>query len=71
MRENGGDQDLVQRLAADDRLPLTEDDLTAALADRAAFIGAAGSQVDTVLARIADIVAQHPDAAAYTPGDIL
>lgn len=71
MRENGGEQDLVQRLAADDRLPMSEQDLADALADRHAFIGAAESQVDRVLARVDDVVKAHPDAAAYAPGEIL
>ncbi|AMA01029.1 adenylosuccinate lyase [Corynebacterium glutamicum] len=71
MRENGGDQDLIQRLAADDRLPMTEADLEAALADRHAFIGAAESQVSRVLDRIQVLVDAHPGAADYRPGEIL
>ncbi|BAU96943.1 adenylosuccinate lyase [Corynebacterium suranareeae] len=71
MRENGGDQDLIQRLAADERLPMTEADLEAALADRHAFIGAAESQVSRVLDRIQALVDAHPGAADYRPGEIL
>ncbi|MGP5929700.1 adenylosuccinate lyase [Corynebacterium glyciniphilum] len=71
MRENGADQDLVQRLAADERLPLDEDALSTALADRHAFIGAAEDQVDRVLARINALVSAHPEAASYRPDDIL
>ncbi len=71
MRENGGGQDLVERLAADERLPLDEDALNAALADRHAFIGAAEDQVDRVLARVDEVVGRHPEAASYTPGEIL
>lgn len=71
MRENGGDQDLVQRLAGDDRFPLDEPQLEEALADRHAFIGAAESQVSRVLARIEEVKDRHPEAAAYTPGEIL
>lgn len=71
MRENGGDQDLIQRLAADDRLPMSEADLEAALADRHAFIGAAESQVSRVLDRIQALVDAHPGAADYRPGEIL
>ncbi|OKX89042.1 adenylosuccinate lyase [Corynebacterium glutamicum] len=71
MRENGGDQDLIQRLAADERLPMTEADLDAALADRHAFIGAAESQVSRVLDRIQALVDAHPGAADYRPGEIL
>ncbi|EEW16649.1 adenylosuccinate lyase [Corynebacterium jeikeium ATCC 43734] len=71
MRENGGDQDLVQRLAGDDRFPLDESQLEEALADRHAFIGAAESQVSRVLARIEEVKNRHPEAATYTPGEIL
>ena len=71
MRENGGGQDLVERLAADERLPLDEDALNSALADRHAFIGAAEDQVDRVLARVSEVVGRHPEAASYTPGEIL
>ncbi|WPF65788.1 MULTISPECIES: adenylosuccinate lyase [unclassified Corynebacterium] len=71
MRENGAEQDLVERLASDDRLPLSAADLEAALADRHAFIGAAESQVSRVLARVEDLVARHPEAARYTAGEIL
>ena len=70
MRENGGDQDLIQRLAADERLPMSEADLEAALADRHAFIGAAESQVSRVLDRIQQLVDAHPGAADYRPGEI-
>ena len=71
MRENGGEQDLVERLAADERLPMNAEDLEAALADKHAFIGAAESQVNQVLTRINNLVIEHPKAAAYTPGEIL
>ncbi|AKE40781.1 adenylosuccinate lyase [Corynebacterium kutscheri] len=71
MRENGGEQDLIQRLAADERLPMTLAELEAALADHHAFIGAAESQVSRVLARVNDVINNHPEAANYSPGEIL
>ncbi|QRP61722.1 adenylosuccinate lyase [Corynebacterium minutissimum] len=71
MRENGGEQDLVERLAADERLPLDAAALADALSDKHAFIGAAESQVAQVLGRIKALTDQHPHAASYTPGDIL
>ena len=71
MRENGGNQDLIQRLAADDRLPMDEAELERVLEDKHAFIGAAESQVSQVLHRIKALVGEHPKAAAYTPGEIL
>lgn len=71
MRENGGEQDLIDRLAADERLPMTREQLDEALADRHAFIGAAESQVARVVDRVNDLVRRYPAAAQYTPGDIL
>lgn len=71
MRENGAEQNLVERLAADDRLPLDKAALEEALADRHAFIGAAGDQVDRVLARISELADARPEAAAYTGQEIL
>ena len=71
MRERGAEQNLVERLATDERLPLDQTQLEEALSDRHVFIGAAESQVDRVLARVQQLVDAHPQAAAYTPGDIL
>jgi adenylosuccinate lyase len=71
MRENGGEQDLIDRLAADNRLPLTKQQLDDALADRHAFIGAAESQTHRVIDRVRALVAQYPQAADYVPGEIL
>lgn len=71
MRENGGEQDLIDRLAADDRLPLTKQQLDDALADRHAFIGAAESQTHRVIDRVRALVAQYSQAADYVPGEIL
>lgn len=71
MRENGGEQDLIDRLAADDRLPLTKQQLDDALADRHAFIGAAESQTHRVIDQVRALVAQYPQAADYVPGEIL
>lgn len=71
MREQGAENDLIARLAADDRLPLSQADLEAALADKHAFVGAAGSQVNRVVMQINDVVTAHPDAANYNPGEIL
>ena len=61
----------MERLAGDDRLPLDQEQLQAALKDRHAFIGAAESQVDNVLERIQTWANKYPEAAGYTPGEIL
>jgi adenylosuccinate lyase len=71
MREQGVEPNLLDRLAADPRLPLDRNAIDAALADRTAFVGAAGDQVDAVIAEVDALVARYPDAAKYTPGAIL
>lgn len=70
MREQGADNDLLDRLAADDRLPLDRADLDAALVDRSAFTGAAGAQIAAVVAQVDALVARYPVAAVYTPSPI-
>ncbi len=72
MRETGrSDNDLLDRLAADDRLGVTKADLEAALADPLDLAGTAGQQIATLVAEIEKIAAGHPDAAAYRPGLVL
>ena len=71
MRERGTEPDLLDRLAADPRLPLDRVALEAALADKQSFTGAAGPQVDAVVAAVGELVSAYPQAAAYTPGAIL
>ena len=63
--------DLLDRLAADPRLGLSRDELAVAVASPLRFTGAAADQVDTVVARVAQVVDKRPHAAAYRPGAIL
>ncbi len=71
MREEGREPDLLDRLAADDRIPLDRAALDALLDDKEAFVGAAGRQVADVIAAAEKIIAENPQAAAYTPAPIL
>ncbi|CAA9344383.1 MAG: Adenylosuccinate lyase @ SAICAR lyase [uncultured Nocardioidaceae bacterium] len=72
MREHGAERnDLLDRLAADARLGLSRDELAVAVASPLRFTGAAADQVDTVVARVGQLVEKHPEAAAYRPGAIL
>ena len=71
MRERGGDNDLLDRLANDPRLGVDRADLDAAVARPLDLTGTAGAQVGAVLGRIEKLAAAHPDAAAYTPGLVL
>lgn len=71
MREQGRDPDLLDRLAADSRLPLDRAALDAALADKSVFVGAASEQVADVVEQVEMLVTAYPDAAHYTPSPIL
>ena len=72
MRETGrGDNDLLDRLAADPRLGVTREELDAAIADPIELAGSAGRQVGTLVAQIGEIAAAHPEAAAYRPGPVI
>lgn len=72
MREQGLERnDLLDRLAADERIPLQRGQLEELLADRLSFTGAAADQVGEVVGEIEQITARHPEAAAYAPAPIL
>jgi len=72
LRETGrADNDLLARLADDPRLGLTRVELDALVTDPIELSGAARSQVAAVVARVAKVAAEHPQAAAYRPGEVL
>jgi adenylosuccinate lyase len=72
MREQGAERnELLDKLAADDRIPLDRAQLDELMADKLSFTGAAADQVAVVVGRIEEILKQHPEAAGYTPGAIL
>ena len=71
MREGTPDNDLLDRLAGDSRLPLTRDQLDALIAEPLEFTGAARDQIARVAERVQVIAESHPAAAAYSPGSIL
>ena len=71
MRRGQAANDLFDRLANDGRLGLDRAALDALVADPIEFTGAARAQVASVVQRVEVIAAQHPQAAAYSPGAIL
>jgi adenylosuccinate lyase len=72
MRETGrGENDLLDRLAADPRLGVTRAELDAALAGPMELTGTAGQQVTALARQIEKIAASHPEAASYRPGSVL
>lgn len=71
MRESGAANDLVERLAADERLGLSLDELQALVSEPLQLTGSARSQVHTLVDRVAELVAANPEAAGYRPGAVL
>ncbi len=71
MREGLQTNDLLDRLAADERLGLTRDELGALVTQPLELAGTAGRQVDAVAQQVEAIVAANPEAAAYQPGAVL
>ena len=72
MREKGADRnDLFDRLAGDERLGLSQQDLATLVAEPLSFTGAALAQVDEVVRRIERLAQDNPEAASYRPGAIL
>ncbi len=65
------ENDLLDRLAADDRLSIDRAAFAAALASPIEFTGAARTQVAAFVARVEAITARHHDAARYSPEPIL
>ena len=61
---------LLEALAADDRIPLSAEELKALISDPIEFTGDARIQVARVIARIETVTRAHPDAAKYKQGGI-
>jgi adenylosuccinate lyase len=72
MRERGVERnDLLDRLAGDDRLRLSRAELDALVGEPLTFAGAATAQIAGVVARVEQVAAAYPDAASYVPSPIL
>ena len=71
MRAGVRENQLLARLGEDERIPLDLAGLQALLADKLSFTGAASSQVAEVVRRVEAVATAYPQAAKYTPGDIL
>jgi adenylosuccinate lyase len=72
MRRSGQtENDLLDRLAADDRLPLGREELGALLSEPLSFVGTATSQVERFVTSVSSLAERYPEAAVYRPGAIL
>jgi len=65
------ENDLLTRLAKDDRIPLTFEQLETLLDTHRKNAGSAYAQVKTFGTQIASITSAYPEGAAYEPGSIL
>ena len=71
-REKGaGEDDLLERLGADDRLGLSREELAATVAAPITFTGAAAEQVEAFVQAVESLALSYPEAAGYRPGPIL
>jgi adenylosuccinate lyase len=68
---NGGDADLLARLAGDKRVGLGKKKLQEILGQNERFVGAAPHQVDALVAAVAPLAKKHKGAADYRPGKLL
>ncbi|MEV6411010.1 adenylosuccinate lyase [Kribbella sp. NPDC051718] len=71
LRKGTPANDLFHRLGEDGRLGLTEEQIVGIVGEPLSFTGAAVAQVNSVVATIDALAKRYPEAAAYTPGDIL
>jgi adenylosuccinate lyase len=63
--------DLISRIADDDRIPLGKPELDSMLENQSNLVGAAKAQVNQFVVQVDALVAENPEAAAYSPGAIL
>ncbi len=71
MRQGQAENDVFAKLAADERLGLTADQLLSLVAEPITFTGAAVAQTQEVCRQVAALVEANPEAASYRPGAIL
>ena len=65
------ENDFIARLAGDDRIGMTSEQLDKILHEASANIGAAPAQVDSFCARVDELIAQDPSTGTYEPRAIL
>jgi adenylosuccinate lyase len=72
LREKGQLQnELLARIAADQRIPLDLAELNQLLAQPLEFVGAAPAQARDFAMRVEELVKRFPDAAQYRPESLL
>lgn len=71
MREHGGGNDLLDRLAADERLPIDKVTLGNAMTQPLSLTGLAAPQVARFVDATQSLLERHPEAVSYTPATVL
>ena len=72
MRQKGlKENDLLDRLAGDERLGVDREVLDTAVANPLELTGSAAAQVHAVVERVRQLAVKHPEGAAYAPGEVL
>ncbi len=72
MRDQGtADNDLLDRLVADERIPLGHSELDPLLAEPLSFTGLASEQASAVAERVTELLRRYPSAHEYAPQPIL
>ena len=69
-QRQGESASLIEALAADNRLPLSESDLLSFISQPLDFAGLAQEQCDAVIAKVKVLTGSHPSALAYQPEQI-
>ncbi len=67
---SGGVNDLLDRIANDQRIPLDSAELRTFISAPLDFTGGAREQTLQIIARITEVTSQYPDGAKYRPGAI-
>lgn len=65
------ENDLLDRLAHDPRLPMSKQKLSAAISQPLEFVGNASKQIATFVLKVEKITKKYPKAAQYTPEEIV
>jgi adenylosuccinate lyase len=69
-QRQGESASLIEALAADNRLPLSQSDLLSLISKPLDFAGLAQEQCDAVIAKVKDVTGSHPSALSYQPEQI-
>jgi len=69
-QRQGESASLIDSLAADNRLPLSQTDLLSLISQPLDFAGLAQEQCDAVIAKVRAITGSHPSALSYQPEQI-